>query len=126
MNSAAKILQGTLRNGRINTHSNNAFLFKNIVQRSLTFSASDLSYHVHKVAVTQESVKTPGQTIDLELSVIDTHPGDTERTTVVGLHGNPGWAVDFEPLIQHLTERNIRFIAPTFPGTDTCSPWFLI
>ena len=114
--STTNILQGSLKKGRIDTYANNAFHFKNIVWRSLTLTASNLSYHVHKVAVTQESVKTPGQTIDLELSVIDTHPGDRERTTVVGLHGNPGWAVDFEPLIQQLSERNIRFIAPTFPG----------
>ena len=96
---------------------------KNTDQRSLASSAN-LSYHVRKVEVTQESVKTPGQTIDLELSVIDTHPGDTERLTVVGIHGSPGWAVDFEPLIQELAERNIRFIAPTFPGSNFCGPWF--
>ena len=83
--------------------------------------ASSTAYHFQSVGVSQESVLNPGQTIQFELPVIDTHPGDNERPVVLGVHGAPGLAADFEPLIRMLSERNVRFIAPTFPGRSLMS-----
>ncbi|XP_076471585.1 uncharacterized protein F35H12.5-like [Babylonia areolata] len=84
-------------------------------------------YHVHKVTVRQESMLTKGQIIDFDISVIDTHPGDKEKATVVGVHGIPGSGTDFEPCIQRLAESSVRFIGPTFPGFETSEiePWKL-
>lgn len=40
------------------------------------------------------------------------------KSTLVMLHGAPGSNKDFEPLINQLTQRNHRIIAPDFPGLE--------
>lgn len=40
------------------------------------------------------------------------------KSTLLMLHGAPGSHKDFEPLINQLTQRNHRIIAPDFPGLE--------
>jgi hypothetical protein len=79
-----------------------------------------VSYHLHRVCVVQESILKPGEMIEMEVSVVDTHPHDNKLPVVVGIPGIPGWALDFEPLIEKLMDKNVRFIGPTFPGIVNC------
>lgn len=110
LNSAAVNL---LRNSG-NVQACTKATINNLRARSLETEAQT-KWH-HKITVTKKSTKKRGQFIKLEVSVIDTHPGETDRPTVVAVHGSPGSGMDFEPLISHLVESGVRFVAPTTPG----------
>lgn len=110
LNSAAVNL---LRNSG-NVQACTKATINNLRARSLETEAQT-KWH-HKITVTEKSTKKRGQFIKLEVSVIDTHPGETDRPTVVAVHGSPGSGMDFEPLISHLVESGVRFVAPTTPG----------
>lgn len=127
MNSALPLATRILLNGLKIKGFYSRFKLITMANVSTPCSAVGISYHLHRVPVTQQSIVTPGQTVDFQLSVLDTHPGDTQHPIVVGIPGIPGWALDFEPLIQQLSDRNIRFIGPTFPGfqTSEVDPWKL-
>lgn len=48
----------------------------------------------------------------------DTHAqAPSEAPVVLALHGAPGNHTDFINVIEHLSERGVRVVAPNFPGT---------
>lgn len=74
--------------------------------------------YLQSVTIKEKSIKNPKEYIELKLSIVDTHPGKAGHglPTIVGVHGIPGSGMDFDPLIRMLSDKGIRFVAPTFPG----------
>ena len=63
----------------------------------------------------------PVNGIDVQVEYVDVFPLKRDSSspsplTALCLHGAPGSHQDFRHLIGHLTSKNIRVIAPNFPG----------
>lgn len=69
--------------------------------------------------------KAPVDGIPVKVEYVDVYPlpsatlhaVNSPPLTALCLHGAPGSHRDFRHLIVHLTARNIRVVAPNFPGT---------